>query len=102
MYANLLSYADSTDILDTQRVEELPGYEEAGNFVFTQIQYSEIKKELTPFFWACKNLNDNIEVFGLPHGQGYLQERPTVLEIRKIFVSEKIRYENWKLTQMRA
>lgn len=56
----------------------------------------EINEQGTPFFWACWDLNMKIEHFGLPHGRGWLYERPTVLQIRQICVSEQNRYDAWR------
>lgn len=61
----------------------------------------EINEQMTPFFLACWDLNMKIETFGLPHGKGWLHERPTVLQIRQICISEKNRYENWKYKEGR-
>ena len=62
----------------------------------------EINAQATPFFLACWDLNNKIELFGLPHGKGWLYERPTVLRIRQICVSERNRYEAWRMREGRS
>lgn len=56
----------------------------------------EINEQMTPFFLACWDLNMKIENFGLPHGKGWMNERPTVIRIRQICINERNKYENWQ------
>ena len=81
----------------------LVGHDEDGNEIleFTSPTQAEINALLDPFLVACWDLNMNIEHFGLPHGKGWLYERPTVLRIRQICLSEKNRYEAWRMKEGR-
>ena len=77
------------------------GLDEDGEEIleFTFPTQKEINEQSTPFFWACWDLYTKITVFGLPHGKGWLNERPTVLRIHQICVAQKNRYESWRLKE---
>lgn len=75
------------------------GIDDNGNEIreFDFPTQKEINACGTPFFSACWELHNNIELFGLPHGKGWMHERQTILQIHKICVSEKNRYNNWRM-----
>lgn len=77
------------------------GVDENGDEIleFTFPTQKEINAQSTPFFWACWDLYTKIKVFGLPHGRGWLHERPTVLRIHQILEAQKNRYESWRLNE---
>lgn len=80
----------------------MPGYkyiDENGEEqeAFTFPTQEEINKQDTPFLRACLDLNYKIHLFGLPHNQGWINERRTVLRIREICESVRNKYESWHM-----
>lgn len=84
---------------------QIPGIEvvdEDGHteVMYEWITYEEIQGCITPFLAASLELYSNFVLLGvLPHGQGTLGERETVIEILKILKSEDNRYQNWEMEQ---
>ena len=79
------------------------GIDENGDEIreFTFPTQKEINEQSTPFFWACWDLYTKISVFGLPHGRGWLYERPTVIRIHQLCEAQKNRYESWRMKEGR-
>ena len=83
----------------------MPGYvsglDEEGNEVieFDFPTQREINEQDTPFLRACLQLNRRMEIMGLPHGKGWLEERSTVVQIREICEAQKNGYEHWRHTK---
>lgn len=77
------------------------GVDENGDEIkeFTFPTQREINQQSTDFFWACWDLYTKIEYFGLPHGKGYLGERPTVIRIYQICKAQANRYEAWRMKE---
>jgi len=77
------------------------GIDDEGNEIreFTFPTQKEINAQATPFFWACWDLYVKIATFGLPHGRGWIHERPTVLRIYQICLSQKNQYEAWRMKE---
>jgi len=68
-----------------------------GTTIFDFPTQEEINEQDTPFLSACLALNNKMSIFGLPHGQGWISERNTVLQIREICKAEISKYENWAM-----
>lgn len=60
---------------------------------------AEINEQDTEFLQACLRVNRRIELMGMPHGGGYLNERSTIVQIRETCESQKNRYEHWRYTK---
>ena len=79
------------------------GIDDEGNEIkeFTFPTQREINQQSTDFFWACWDLYTKISLFGLPHGKGWIHERPVVLSIFEICTAQKNKYESWRLNEGR-
>ena len=65
------------------------------------LTYAEIQELKTDFFYQAWLLYRNYKLFGLPHSQGWSNERPTVLDIIRIFEEESNAQQNWEMEKAR-
>lgn len=76
------------------------GIEENGEWTFSSLTVTQIRKLNTPFLAASLRLYGDFSVFKiLPHGKGTMDEKQSVIEIIKILKSEENAYINWEMEQ---
>lgn len=56
----------------------------------------EINEQDTPFLRSCFHLFKRFKSCGLPHGNGFLNERKTIIDIIVLLESEESKYDSWR------
>ncbi len=61
------------------------------------IEVEEMRKIFDQTYYSAMKLWSDWKQFGLPHGRGYVHEKPIVLTVLRIIDLAYVRVENWKL-----
>lgn len=64
---------------------------------FSELTFDEIQELKTPFFSMAMELYHNFKLFGLPHGNGWLNERDLTLDILSILEDETNAFDAWEM-----
>ena len=107
MKAGLLSLESQPEadaILGITYEGDLRGTEdEEGNIVPLSLSWEDIQNLKTEFFAEAIRLYSDYTAFKiLPHGKGTRDERPTVLEVLKILMSEDNLWQAWQMEKDRS
>lgn len=73
------------------------GYEDSNGDGIGALTYDEIQELKTDFFLYAWTLYKNYKLFGLPHNQGWCNERQAVLTILRIFEEESNEQQVWEM-----
>lgn len=79
----------------------MPGYmerDEEGNerLVWENPMQREINEQATPFFFASIDMYGMFKACAsLPYGNGFMNERRTVVDIIRLFESESAKFDSW-------
>lgn len=77
------------------------GYKDSSGEGIGALTYEEIQELKTEFFLHSWNLYRNYKLFGLPHNQGWANERQSVLSILRILEEETNEQEAWEMEKAR-
>lgn len=75
----------------------LRGIKDHGNWTLAAVTWEDIDSLKTDFFFLAYELYTNYSLFGNAHGDGWAEERKTVLDIIKIFKSEENGFDAWEM-----
>lgn len=89
-------YSDIADGIMKLRYP-IRGYKEKEGDGIGALSYDEIQELKTEFFLFSWTLYKNYKLFGLPHNQGWYNERSTVIRIISILEEESNAQERWEM-----
>ena len=75
----------------------LRGIKDHGKWTLAAVSWEDIDSLKTDFFFLAYELYTNYSLFGTAHGDGWAEERKTVLDIIKIFKSEENGFDAWEM-----
>ena len=75
----------------------LRGIKDHGKWTLAAVTWEDIESLKTDFFFFAYELYTNYSLFGNAHGDGWAEERKTVLDIIKIFKSEENGFDAWEM-----
>ena len=75
----------------------LRGIKDHGKWTLAAVTWEDIDSLKTDFFFLAYELYANYLLFGNAHGDGWAEERKTVLDIIKIFKSEENGFDAWEM-----